>query len=90
MTRGFRDEDEQRPQSSPPVAFEGVRALRASKLALLCEFQVTVKGKPESKRDWVPQSQIHGDSEVFEAGHEGKLVITGWYADKLEGVGIVP
>ena len=31
---------------------------------------------------WVPQSQIHEDSEVWKEGDEGELVVSGWYARK--------
>lgn len=32
---------------------------------------------------WIPQSQIHDDSEVYtDDGVEGKLVMTRWIADK--------
>jgi len=31
---------------------------------------------------WIPQSQIHDDSEVYKEGHEGKLVIKMWWARK--------
>lgn len=29
---------------------------------------------------WYPKSQIHDDSEVYEEGHEGEVVITYWLA----------
>lgn len=31
---------------------------------------------------WIPKSQVHDDSEVFEDGHEGKIVVTKWFATK--------
>lgn len=31
---------------------------------------------------WIPKSVIHDDSEVFEAGHSGKLVLHHWWAEK--------
>lgn len=31
---------------------------------------------------WIPHSQIHADSEVYKAGHYGKLVISDWLAEK--------
>lgn len=33
---------------------------------------------------WVPRSQIHDDSEVYEANTDGKLVVTEWFAKKRE------
>jgi hypothetical protein len=32
---------------------------------------------------WVPQSQIHEDSEVFQKGDEGKLRVKMWYAKEV-------
>lgn len=31
---------------------------------------------------WVPQSQVHADSEVWQQGDEGALVITRWLAEQ--------
>lgn len=31
---------------------------------------------------WIPKSVIHDDSEVYQEGHEGRLVLAGWFADK--------
>lgn len=52
--------------------FEGVAALRQTEKALLVEL--------DGKEIWVPQSQIDDDSEVFEAGGEGVLVVSEWWA----------
>jgi len=30
---------------------------------------------------WIPRSVIHDDSEVYEIGHEGKVVVAEWWAD---------
>ena len=35
---------------------------------------------------WIPQSQIHDDSEVWREGDNGLLVISEWFAEK-EGIG---
>lgn len=36
---------------------------------------------PEMDEDfWIPTSQVHDDSEVFEKDHEGTLVISLWLA----------
>jgi hypothetical protein len=69
MARGFRDEDEIKQ-----VAFEDVTCLRETDKALLCLI--------EGEEVWVPQSQITDDSEVYEQGGEGKLVVTTWWAAK--------
>lgn len=33
---------------------------------------------------WIPQSQIHEDSEVYEKGTEGSLIVTAWLARERE------
>jgi hypothetical protein len=71
--RTIRDED--KPRSHATETFGGCRALRATALALLVRFE-------DGKEYWVPQSQIDDDSEVYEAGGEGKLVVSHWWADK--------
>lgn len=56
------------------VTLHNVTAVKKSKLALLCVI--------DGDEVWVPDSQIHDDSEVSEQGHEGKLVVTKWWAEK--------
>lgn len=33
-------------------------------------------------RQWVPRSVVHDDSEVYDDGHEGELVVKQWWARK--------
>lgn len=68
--RTIRDEDTE----ARTVGIEGVKALRGSGLALCCLI--------DGDEVWIPQSQIHDDSEVYEVGGEGKLVITTWLAEQ--------
>jgi hypothetical protein len=54
-----------------------VTVLRHSGKAMLCEY--------ENEEAWIPYSQIHSDSEVWEeteVGEYGKLVIPLWLAEK--------
>lgn len=37
-------------------------------------------GEPDGV--WVPKSQIHDDSEVYENGGTGKLVVSKWIAEQ--------
>lgn len=37
---------------------------------------------PIAGQVWIPQSQIHDDSEVYENGDEGTLVVNMWWAEK--------
>ena len=63
------------------VAIEDVLCIKESEKALLVEINGV-------HRVWVPKSQIHDDSEVFEfdaaEGVGGRLIITKWLADRLE------
>ena len=68
----WQDEDDD------PVVFHEARGVAATELALLCAW--------DGHEHWVPQSVIHEDSEVWEAGQEGKLVLARWWAEK-EGFG---
>lgn len=57
------------------TTIEQVKAVRETGLALLCKLH-------DGREVWVPQSQIHDDSEVFSAGHFGRLVVAQWFAEK--------
>lgn len=58
------------------VSFDDCEAAKETDKALLVYF-----GDLEKKL-WVPKSQIHDDSEVWEEGQSGTLVVTGWWAGK--------
>lgn len=36
----------------------------------------------EGEQVWIPLSQIHDNSDVFDLGHYGTLVVFKWWADK--------
>ncbi len=36
----------------------------------------------EGERVWIPQSQIHDDSEVYGLGHTGTLIVSRWIAEQ--------
>ncbi len=57
-----------------------VRCIKQTDKALLCKPLDQLPGDDEPF--WVPQSQIHDDSEVYGQGDEGELVVTTWYATK--------
>lgn len=54
--------------------FDDVTALAATDRAVLCEIH--------GQQYWVPQSQIHEDSEVWKRGDKGTLVVTQWWAEQ--------
>ena len=49
-------------------------AVRATEKALLVDI--------DGNEMWIPQSVIHDDSEVYEEGDTGLLVVKGWWAQK--------
>ena len=57
------------------ATFEHVTAIAATDKAVLCELD-------DGGQHWVPQSQIHEDSEVWKRGDTGTLVVTQWWAEK--------
>lgn len=58
--------------ASNELEFMGVRAIRETANALLCVV--------DDQEMWIPKSQISDDSEVYEAGHTGTLIISEWLA----------
>lgn len=54
--------------------FEDVLCKRETGKACLCII--------DGEEHWIPKSQIHDDSEVYEEGHEGRLVVTQWIAEQ--------
>jgi hypothetical protein len=56
---------------------ERAKAVRETDRALLVQADFFDDGQR-----WIPKSQIHDDSEVFEVDHEGKLVVNKRLADK--------
>jgi hypothetical protein len=60
--------------SDDPVTLLEVTCKRETDQAILCII--------DKREVWVPKSQVHDDSEVYAQGHEGKLVISAWFADK--------
>lgn len=57
------------------IIIEDVEATGETDLALYCEVD-------DDEGFWVPKSLIDDDSEVYEKGHVGKLVIPLWFAEK--------
>ena len=54
--------------------FEGISVLQETEKAIKCEI--------EGEEFWIPKSVIHEDSEVYEEGTEGSLIIKRWWAEK--------
>jgi hypothetical protein len=56
------------------VTLSDVSVVKETDKALLCNIH--------GEEIWIPKSQIKEDSEVFEEGTEGSLVISQWLASQ--------
>ncbi len=54
------------------ASFKNVTVVRETQLAILCKI--------DGKEEWIAKSQIDEDSEVYEEGTEGELIISEWLA----------
>lgn len=43
-------------------------------------IEVQIDG--EDRPRWIPQSQVHADSDVYKLGTEGNLIVTLWWAEE--------
>jgi len=73
--RGFKSEDEGRDDDHESVEIEGVECVGATPKAIRVRL-------PSGTQHWVPQSVITEMSEVYGAGHQGRLVVRKWFARK--------
>jgi hypothetical protein len=55
------------------VELDNVQCIGETARALLVRLD-------DGAEHWVPKSVVHGDSEVYESGHEGTLVLEEWFA----------
>jgi hypothetical protein len=58
---------------------EDCEAIHETEKALLVESE---NFDTEDNQIWIPQSQIHSDSEVYKEGTNGLLVVTTWFAEQ--------
>lgn len=81
----------------PWVYFSDIKCEKDTKLAILAIFpmQEGMNLTPSDRRSeigihksqteiWIPKSQIHDDSEVFEANTEGRLVLSEWICNQKD------
>jgi len=54
------------------VEFSDVKAIAETEVALLCEV--------DGEEVWLPKSQVQDESEVWQKGDEGTLVVSEWIA----------
>jgi len=64
----------------PLVAVDDAHCIRETDKALLVRFC-------DGGQSWVPKSQVYDDSEIYEDGDKGKLIISQWIAEQndIEG-----
>lgn len=43
---------------------------------------ILVRELGTGKQTWIPKSVLHDDSEVYDEGHEGTVVVFNWYAEE--------
>ncbi len=55
--------------------FKVTEVKHATDRALLVELD-------DGRELWCPRSVVHADSEVYEAGHSGTLIVYEWFAVK--------
>lgn len=65
--------------SNDPFKLGKAKGIRSTAKALLVEIEDDPEEKPER---WIPLSVIHDDSECYEDGTEGELVVHLWWAEK--------
>lgn len=61
-----------------PHRIENCDVIAETEKAILIKHEDFDEGQ-----QWIPQSQIHADSEIWEDGQSGALVIKTWFAEKL-------
>lgn len=57
---------------SEPIRIEDAKCIAATSKAICVEI--------DGEEYWIPQSQVHEDSEVYNHGDQGTLVISEWIA----------
>lgn len=62
---------------SDGISLGKARCTRSTDKAIM----VWLDSEPRGAR-WIPQSCVHDDSEVYEAGQTGNMVVHEWWAEK--------
>ena len=44
---------------------------------------ILVESENLDEETWIPQSQVHDDSEIWKEGQKGDLIISEWMAKKI-------
>jgi len=62
-------------ESAEPCEIGNGKCTRCTKLAIL----VVMSNGDEV---WMPRSVIHDNSEVYDDGHDGKIIVHEWWAEE--------
>jgi hypothetical protein len=68
-------------RTNEPERFANARCLRATDKAIFVHI-AAVPGRRAAWQGWIPQSQVHDDSEVWREDDAGALVLTRWIAEQ--------
>lgn len=63
--------------STDAVSLGQGRCLRATDKAIFVSFE-----NEDGAGMWIPQSVVHDDSEVYEVGQEGDVIVKRWWAEE--------
>ena len=61
-----------------PITFDDCEVVHQTDKAILVIIPDLDKGEPV----WIPQTQVHEDSDCHKLGTSGKLIVTEWFAER--------
>ena len=61
---------------------DDVRKIKNVKCIKSTDKAILVESSEWNGPVWIPQSQVHDDSEVWKEGDVGSLVVSEWFAEK--------
>lgn len=64
------------------VEYDGCKIVHATDEAIF----VLIPEVDEDEPVWIPQSQVHVNSEIHRKGEAGTLTVTQWFAEQREWV----
>ena len=70
-----------RRRPTEPVRFKHVHCTRETDKAIYVLIPA-IPGRRAAWSGWIPQSQVHDDSEVWRENDRGELVLTRWIAEQ--------
>jgi len=77
--RGYRDEDISREHDD---SGDDPECIGVGKCLSQTEKAVRIHLDDENTPRWIPKSVLHDDSEVYQTGDTGKVIVKQWWAEK--------